>query len=807
MGLKIGDNFAYQGKKPNFERDQFTTKAAMSSFPEASIDEGHLAYCMEDGKRYEYKSSNPVDPTTGKWREYKTIVQATGQSETAVMSQKAVTEELTRVELTEYKYFPTPISGNLLIPENIITGYYVNESGKLSKSERYGIVYVPMRGKDVSTNVTGGAFLAACDKYGNITHVNSEETNKKAYIEYVEGDEYAIVSISIEFASTSVISYGKKAEIFSPQGFASNASIMNVDKKAFDGLFMQYTELDAITTTGVYKRDVSQGAYGAEVVIVTNDKGLNIITQTRILPYTGFTAIREKKNGGEWTQWEEHDVEYFRKNILKYNPYLGYLPSNDLAYNLFNKATALRNKYLGNNGVEYENTNYVCSDFIPFCKEMKELTISVNKNLQAGGGAFYVWYDINRKVISAEDINSAQGHIRWKEGTAFIRASIADVTDKNFEVAKIQIEIGSKVTAYVPYGISVKQPKNTSNNELQVMSILGQQALKANKPTVSANEMVTIDDFPYHIKKGIAISFFAKITPSFNGLTIGKGWEKYRGSYIQIDNTNVKLLYYQDSVTTKETFPHSLQFNSFIKGSIFTDSSGVMQLILMTEKGLFKQVFKKWGYEANYALFFKNGNGELSDLTIGATCTDFKLPVWAIGDSYFGIDTERWPGVMRGFGFFNLLINGLAGQDSPNAYNDLVKMLKFGTPKYLLWCLGMNDRDDLYKSTFDKVKNICQEKNITLVASTIPSVPERQKEAITLYVKESGVRYIDFAKAVGSNAEGVWYEGYLNSIDKVHPTAEGAKALATQVFVDFPEIMQYGLVATTGEIGHLEGDH
>lgn len=72
MSLLIGDNFNYQGQKSNFERDSFETLAAMKAYPETSLDDGHLSYCKEDGKRYEYKSSNSVDPTTGKWREFKT---------------------------------------------------------------------------------------------------------------------------------------------------------------------------------------------------------------------------------------------------------------------------------------------------------------------------------------------------------------------------------------------------------------------------------------------------------------------------------------------------------------------------------------------------------------------------------------------------------------------------------------------------------------------------------------------------------------------------------------------------------------
>lgn len=74
MAIKIGANFAYNGKLPNFERDSFKTKAAMKAFAENNIDEGHLSYCEEDGKVYQYKSTNTVDATTGKWRLFKTDI-------------------------------------------------------------------------------------------------------------------------------------------------------------------------------------------------------------------------------------------------------------------------------------------------------------------------------------------------------------------------------------------------------------------------------------------------------------------------------------------------------------------------------------------------------------------------------------------------------------------------------------------------------------------------------------------------------------------------------------------------------------
>ena len=68
MALKTGDNFDYQGQKPNFGRDSFKTLAEMKAYPETSIDDGHISYVAETKRHYKFVSSSSSDPTTGKWR-------------------------------------------------------------------------------------------------------------------------------------------------------------------------------------------------------------------------------------------------------------------------------------------------------------------------------------------------------------------------------------------------------------------------------------------------------------------------------------------------------------------------------------------------------------------------------------------------------------------------------------------------------------------------------------------------------------------------------------------------------------------
>lgn len=99
MAIKIGANLAYNGKLPNFERDSFETKAAMKAFDENSIDEGHLSYCKEDGNIYQYKHTNTVDTTTGRWRIFKTDIvvdAALNGTSTNPIQNKAVLERINR---------------------------------------------------------------------------------------------------------------------------------------------------------------------------------------------------------------------------------------------------------------------------------------------------------------------------------------------------------------------------------------------------------------------------------------------------------------------------------------------------------------------------------------------------------------------------------------------------------------------------------------------------------------------------------------------------------------------------------------
>lgn len=338
-----------------------------------------------------------------------------------------------------------------------------------------------------------------------------------------------------------------------------------------------------------------------------------------------------------------------------------------------------------------------------------------------------------------------------------------------------------------------------SGNVLQYESSLGQDCEIITAASVMANQTITSEKYPYHIKRGLTMSFYAKFS-TFTSLILGKGYNKYRGQWFEIDGTNIVQCKYESSRSVVNTIAHGLTLSTFVKIALYHDESGKCNFILQSLGGYYQGTFN-CGYEWNYAAFVTFG-GAMSDVKWTLGNNTFKKPIWMFGDSYFGVDTSRWPGCLKNMGYFNYHINGLAGQACPGAYADIVRTLNFGTPKYLVWALGMNGSDSDWSTYTERVKTLCADKKINLILTTIPTVPTRNKETITTSVRSSGYRYIDFYSAMGTNSSGEWYDGMLAS-DGVHPTSIGAQTLATQVLIDFPELMQYG----NSKSGDIEGNN
>lgn len=187
---------------------------------------------------------------------------------------------------------------------------------------------------------------------------------------------------------------------------------------------------------------------------------------------------------------------------------------------------------------------------------------------------------------------------------------------------------------------------------------------------------------------------------------------------------------------------------------------------------------------------------DITNVEFSYTCSDYNHPIWLYGDSYFSYAQQRWMYYLCNSEYIkNCSVDAYPGETSSDALTSFKTNLRIAKPKYAVWCLGMNDGSDSGETPNSSWMNaitaflqICEVYNITPILATIPTVPTINNEAKNSWVRSSGYQYIDFAKAVGATANGVWY-GDMLSNDGVHPSNSGGRTLYRQVLVDFPQIM------------------
>ena len=734
---------------------------------------------------------------------------------------------LSSVELNTY-LTNTPDSDNLINFEKpLYEGYYVASGGVLSANSNYNVYLVPMSGKSVTINVGGGFVLAAVDKAGKITHVNSENAHSNKTIEYNDGDVYALVSVPksnntfvARYADTYISDFTKYN---TPVGVndlekldEKCTDVYNVVKNSYQSTVLSPARiLKDYNITITNNGNVNLGGnsynncYAYNVSFLDKRDYVKINTKTAISSVIGFnsstsptsspitvyrnivgvvnliiTADELGNNTHIWFACDKDvtpDVQlfsFFKDEVVIPNNNVEPKETTFFNRNLFNPNDndVLDNTFLYVGGSTATNDSYMVTGFIPFNKDMGKLIVSSDGNTMSASGAAYCLYDANKKFLKGYTYKTKL-IAEWEDGVSYARFSI--------EKGKTTIiSIGDTISPYIEYG------KDVINNRHIANQYCGVDAVIETIESIADGDIFQITKCPYYIKKNVGISMSADLT-AMGTVVVGKGYNQYRGLWVEVDNTKVKVYRYESSASAIHTAEHGLSINTFIRINVFLDGEGCLQIILFSVGGYYRTSVE-CGYEMNYQPFVLCRVTSLSNVKLGVSCADIRLPVWVFGDSYLGVASNRWPGIMKDFGFFNVMFDGLSGINSSNMYNEIQKLLSISTPKYIVWCLGMNDSTpDGYKSVFDSVKLLCKNAGVTMIATTIPTVPARNKEEITDYVKSSGVRYIDMYSAVGATPTGAWHEGMLDS-DGVHPTKLGAQALAMQVLTEFPEIMQYG---------------
>lgn len=357
------------------------------------------------------------------------------------------------------------------------------------------------------------------------------------------------------------------------------------------------------------------------------------------------------------------------------------------------------------------------------------------------------------------------------------------------------------------YGVSIVGIITVTHpTEIEKIEEIKSPYASANKATFT-NEIFNVNT-DTAIKKNLYLSFFGTIT-SFTDLEIGYAYFSSNTSYYdRITVTDTSITVANKNNNSVATYNHGLTIENNIAVIIKMKLDETADITIMSNGETWIQNVSWFRMISTVSPYAKVSSGTtLTDCKLTVSCADYDKFVYAYGDSYFNYAQERWIYYAAQHEFTdNMLLDAHAGEASPAALKCLKEDIKHGKPKYILWCLGMNDGSDTgddpvaqWKNAIDKVIVTCKEINAIPVFATIPTVATngtvtRNNENKNAWVRASGYQYIDFAAAVGAGSDGIWYDGMLETTgggvtERVHPTAKGAKALFMQACVDFPQMI------------------
>jgi len=303
---------------------------------------------------------------------------------------------------------------------------------------------------------------------------------------------------------------------------------------------------------------------------------------------------------------------------------------------------------------------------------------------------------------------------------------------------------------------------------------------------------------------------------------LGHGKEAYGASYVEITATKLSVYSYASGPSLLASVDHGLTISDYLTVTIDADYHWA-EINIATSTGNYKYA-KNW-QGRNGAIFAEVEKCEVTDVSMRWFSEEYRNPIWMVGDSYFNSkDESRWTSYLVSTGYKNFLMMSYPGMKTERGLTEVKQALNHGTPQYIVWCMGMNNGDDIanqkinstYLEATEEFLAICKEKGITPILTTIPSTPtvlnEYKNEWVREWARTTGGRYIDFSRAVcnetydasligqpvtntsstseKTNKTGYqWYDNMLHG-DAVHPGKLGAFALFMQALVDFPELMR-----------------
>ena len=318
-------------------------------------------------------------------------------------------------------------------------------------------------------------------------------------------------------------------------------------------------------------------------------------------------------------------------------------------------------------------------------------------------------------------------------------------------------------------------------------------AWEASATSLGANSPLALPLGAYQVTKYMNYTARCRFS-SFTSIELGQAVKSAKGAYVKVDGTNV-YVYLGASATPYSTTAHGLTISDFLSVTILGKKNSRGSLVLVSAGGSFTIADFAWAAT----------NGDVS-FTPQMAATDVKLSysaknlmddVFLFGDSYISYAPNRETAYLDIlYDVYEYpLCSGFSGASSADCVAALMTYLQKTYPKYIAWLPGMNDEDEntaVSQTWLDGVSfvlDVCANYKAIPVFATVPNVPTELHTFKNAYLRASDYRFIDLAGAVGANEAGShWNPSAALSADEVHPTELGAKLLAAQIVLDFPEL-------------------
>lgn len=291
----------------------------------------------------------------------------------------------------------------------------------------------------------------------------------------------------------------------------------------------------------------------------------------------------------------------------------------------------------------------------------------------------------------------------------------------------------------------------------------------------------------FAVKRGNRIRLSCNFD-SFDNIRLGyRNANNGDNDYVDLTSTTVTVHTPEGDVTES----HGIS----LTGEVFIDLYNDLSKLYVSVESIGGNPYQT---EINWTMgyrkpFYTITNGTYSEVDFSFGNDDINNDIWIFGDSYINYSASFWMYYLVNNNFTNnCLINGYAGCPSVRGAVNFDNLIALAKPEYIVWALGMNDGSDssiapsnAWQTGINHIKDVCDANKIKLVLCTIPTVPSVNNEKKNEYIRNSGLPYIDFAKAVGASASGTWYTGTMSQ-DNVHTNATGAKLLYNKALIDFP---------------------